>query len=87
MTKRHSRGSPEGSGGRRGREFGQEIPVFQACSGTLWVTGLELAGDGVVADLKPAWTLKNKSPDRAWRPGLYHLDPRGLGAGIIWLPR
>jgi len=33
------------------------------------------------------WTPQNRSPDRAWRPGLYHLDPRRLGAGIIWLPK
>jgi len=41
----------------------------------------------ILAGRKSAWTLKNESPDRAWRPGLCHLDPRELGAGIIWLPK
>jgi hypothetical protein len=31
--------------------------------------------------------LDKESPDRAGRPGLHYLDPRRLGAGIVWLPR
>jgi len=56
-------------------------------SGILWLTGPRFAGGGVVAGRKLAWSLKKKGLDRAWRPGLYHLDLRRLGAGKIWLPK